>query len=242
MFALLLATSCGGQPEHGKTVITATPADATILEASPGAAFRIAAAGEAIDPSHAVLMDMRVDARAKTPDQDADATRLAAAAAGANARVISRVDGKFGGDIETVLLVEGGDGRRWLVPVADDTAVARIASDGASALLSSPDTNLNDENEVLVRYDNERNGVTHVDLELLAFPDGAATRVTRFRDARVDACATSKPSVRALRIGYGPTPPAGAWPEFVAIASHSECVDGRAPDFAGYLRAERPAK
>ncbi len=210
------------------------------IDPAPLAQVRQARSASAMDAGSAILMDLRVDARGRTPEVTASDMRAVAALAGSDARVLGRVEGDFTapGAAERLLLVAAANGRQSLLLLGGDTAV-RAPVTAASALLRSPDTNGDGRHEALLRRDQEVDGTRRTDLLLLAPSATGIATVAAFPDARVDGCAGPAPTLAAQRIEYARPATAGGWPVFTAIGSSSECVDGRAPDLEGYLRQER---
>ncbi|NZA27624.1 hypothetical protein H0E84_14685 [Luteimonas sp. SJ-92] len=244
---LLLATAgCDRANKRGGSAdAVPTPREAPVVEPAGGplADVRRIADGERPDPRRAVLMDMRVDAKARTADPDEDTRRaVAASLGGGEVRILGTLEGAFTRPRarEEMHLVETGDGGRWILVVGRDEAL-RLPGEDIRYLLASPDIDGNGTNEVLLRLDREEDGAIRTDLRLLTFTGEQPVVVADFSDARVDACAAPSPSLRAQRIEYGRPAGNGDWPDFVVVASESECIDGRAPDLEGYLRAERPA-
>lgn len=217
--------------------VQATP---VAIDPAPLAQVQQARSADAMDARSAILMDLRVDARGRTPDVAARDMRTVAALAGDDARVLGGIEGDFTapGAGERLLLVAAADGRRSLLLLGGD-APLQAAAEGASALLRSPDTNGDSRHEALLRRDRNVDGTVHSDLLLLAPAAGGIATVAQFPDARVDGCAGAVPTLSAQRIEYARPSTAGAWPVFAAIASSSDCVAGRAPDLDGYLRHER---
>lgn len=213
---------------------------AAIIEMSTteAAAVRRAAAGERMAPGRALLMDMRIDAKAPTPDPDGQTHNAVSAAIGSEATIVGSLEGAFTQPRadQQVYLADDSAGTRWIVVLGRDASL-RMRGDDVRYLLSSPDTDRDGINEVLLRLDREAEDGVRTDLRLVSFADGRAQLVAAFPDARVDACATASPTLRAQRIEYAP--PRERWPVFVVVASESDCVDGRAPDLNGYIRAQR---
>lgn len=114
----------------------------------------------------------------------------------------------------------------------------RLQADGVRYLLASPDVDGNGSNELVLRLDANRGDVVETELRVLTFDGDHAATVARFEGARVDGCASDDPHLRANRIEYGRPAPGSDWPAFVSIGSQSQCVDGAAPDFEGYMSAE----
>ena len=210
------------------------------IDPAPLAQVRQARGADAMDARSALLIDLRVDARGRTPDVAAGDLRAVTALAGDDARVLGQVDGDFtaAGAGERLLLVAAADGATSLLLLGGDTPL-RAPVVGGSALLRSPDTDGDGRHEALLRRDREVEGTRRTDLLLLAPSASGIATVAAFPDARVDGCASTAPTLSAQRIEYARPAAAGAWPVFTAIGSTSDCVAGRAPDLDGYLRHER---
>lgn len=242
--AVMLAGCRGGDPSPSSQqadVPDGAAAAVITVDPTPLASMRQAGADELPDASRAVLMDMRIDAKARTADPDGRTSEAVSAALGSQATIVGSLDGAFTRprSREQAHLADTADGSRWIVILGGQEPL-RMDGEGVRYLLASPDIDGNGSNELVLRVDTSQEGVVETDLTVLTFDGDQAATVARFEGARVDGCASADPHLRAHRIEYGRPASGSDWPEFVSIGSQSECVDGAAPDFDGYVGAEQP--